>query len=122
MSNQKTAIYCRPKTSNNPEFLREELDKMYFRLAAFAHAHKMLIISYYEDTELIMGNRIPARLSNLLVDYEKGLFDTILVTNYKQISQFPLPHILASTYSIDSSERAKMIYILNHSHMHHWID
>lgn len=105
MKLQKAAIYCQVDDGKEYTLCQEELDKMYYRLAAFAHAHKMSIISYYEDINAVPGTLSPPGLTDLLADYNNGLFNTILVTNYSQVPKGILDNMLENIYSIKSSER-----------------
>lgn len=105
MKSQNAAIYCRVDDDKEYASRQEKLDIMYYRLAAFAHAHKMSIVSYYEDTENTPDILSPPGITDLLADYNNGLFNAILVTNYNQIPKSILDNMLESIYSISTSER-----------------
>lgn len=105
MKSQKAAIYCRVDDDKEYASQQEKLDKMYFRLASFAHAHEMSIVSYYEDIANVSAALPLSGITDLLDDYNSGLFKAILVTNYNQLPKGILVAMLESIYSVNTSER-----------------
>lgn len=104
MPKTRVAIYCRANDSSNSKIQRMVLDRLFFRAAAYAHSHNLLIVSYYEDSGYPNINNLPG-LSNMLADYRKMIFDAVLVSNSSQ-----LPDIIAqkkpfTLLSVDPSER-----------------
>lgn len=110
MEQKRVAIYCRINNRNDIILQRSALDGMFFRLAAYAHSHKLHIAAYYEDIVLPTDDTKTHGLTKLLADSSYMNFTVVLVTKISQIpietiSEFPI-----EIQSLDSLDRAHRLF------------
>jgi len=101
----KAVIYCRTENYNNIKIQRSKLDTLFFRLQAFAHAHNLSVVNYYEDIRHSPNDHTRPGLLQLLSDSKCGDFDTILVASYDQLGDDSIQQYPFFIPSLDISER-----------------
>lgn len=105
MIKKKVAIYCSADSDIYPGEQRNYLDACFFRLLAYAHAHRMQVIKYYEDAKGCSDNDSRLGIVQLQFDLAKEPIDAILVIDSQQLSNRIDYKYLQLVVSIKTTER-----------------
>lgn len=81
----KIAIYCRVDSGGDSATLQRAATIQKARLEQFAAANKYVVVGYYEDVGYTGYDMSRPGLLALKSDYDKGLFDAVLVVNRSRL-------------------------------------
>ena len=81
----KVAIYCRVDSGCNSASLQHAAALQKVRLEQFAATKKYIVVGYYDDIGYAGHDISRPGLLALNTDYDKGLFDAVLVVNHSRL-------------------------------------
>lgn len=81
----KVAIYCRVDNCRNSASLQHAAELQKARLEQFATTKKYFVVGYYDDIGYVGHDMSRPGLLALKTDYDKGLFDAVLVVNRSRL-------------------------------------
>lgn len=81
----KVAIYCRVDSCGNSASLQHAAAHQKVRLEQFAATKKYIVVAYYDDIGYAGHDMSRPGLLALNTDYDKGLFDAVLVVNRSRL-------------------------------------
>lgn len=105
MIRKNAVIYCFADSNIYPGVKRTYLDACFFRLLAYANAHGMQVVAYYEDIQEQLENDLRSGLMRLQSDLAKKSIDTILVIDSKQLPKSISYKYSQKVVSIKTTER-----------------
>ena len=81
----KVAIYCRVDSGCNSTSLQHAAELQKICLKQFAATKKYIVVAYYDDIGYAGHDMFRPGLLALNTDYNKGLFDAVLVVNRSRL-------------------------------------
>jgi len=81
----KVAIYCRVDSCGNSASLQHAAAHQKVRLEQFAATKKHIVVACYDDIGYAGHDMSRPGLLALNTDYDKGLFDAVLVVNRSRL-------------------------------------
>ncbi|MEG2455286.1 MAG: recombinase family protein [Oscillospiraceae bacterium] len=81
MKIKKAVIYCRVDNGGNHEVCQLALDAQRHHLERYAAQKGIQVVGRYEDAGFSGRDMNRHSLMQMMNDYEKGIFDTVLVVN-----------------------------------------
>ena len=81
----KVLIYCRVDGGGNPDLRRDALEMQKQELERYAAKKRLQISGYYEDDGFPGHDLSRPGLTQLLKDYDAGLFQQVLVVNRNRL-------------------------------------
>lgn len=81
----KIAIYCRVDSCGNSASLQHAAAHQKVSLEQFASTKKYIVVAYYDDIGYAGHDMSRPGLLALNTDYDKGLFDAVLVVNRSRL-------------------------------------